>query len=458
MADDDQGKSTIWKARWKALVRALVGVLKGLGFLGLGLVGVLYAGLVIVAAAVGLVALFRFLEPIWLQRGPTAPADVSGLRDRLIAIGALVTTPFLIWRLVVSHWAARAAQAQARIAQGTSRNTLFTKAVEQLGAMREERVKEETRDAAGAVTGSKETIRLRPNTEVRLGAIYALEKLAREDLDMHWPIMETLCAYVRENAGPARPPGEAIIAIEKKPQVDRSEDEDAAVEAREHDVKSPTVDIQAALTVIGRRSKTRQDYERQRREGGGGDAWRLDFQGAHLAKANLAGMRLAAARFDHCALYRVNAREADLGGAGLYGAHLEGAGFQRARLEGAWLEEAHFERARLQGVHFEGASLKAAHLDGAEVQDAVLTDALIFDADLARAIGLGQAQLNAAFGDRWTQIPDNLERPVNERWRESWPLEPPNLDARRRLLELYDDRREHRLKVAAERRRTSDGT
>ncbi len=109
-------------------------------------------------------------------------------------------------------------------------------------------------------------------------------------------------------------------------------------------------------------------------------------------------------------------------------------------------------------MHFEGASLKAAHLDGAEVQDAVLTDALIFDADLARAIGLGQAQLNAAFGDRWTKIPDNLERPVNERWRESWPLEPPNLDARRRLLELYDDRREHWLKVAAERRRTSDGT
>jgi len=43
-----------------------------------------------------------------------------------------------------------------------------------------------------------------PNFEVRLGAIYALEKLAREDLDLHWPIMETLCAYIRQNAGPAQ--------------------------------------------------------------------------------------------------------------------------------------------------------------------------------------------------------------------------------------------------------------
>lgn len=34
--------------------------------------------------------------------------------------------------------------------------------------------------------------------EVRLGAIYALERIAATDRDYHWPIMETLCAYIRE--------------------------------------------------------------------------------------------------------------------------------------------------------------------------------------------------------------------------------------------------------------------
>jgi hypothetical protein len=61
------------------------------------------------------------------------------LRGRLLIIGAVLTTPFLIWRLIVGHWAARAAQEQARVAQETARNTLFTKAIEQLGATREEK-------------------------------------------------------------------------------------------------------------------------------------------------------------------------------------------------------------------------------------------------------------------------------------------------------------------------------
>ena len=33
---------------------------------------------------------------------------------------------------------------------------------------------------------------------VRLGAIYALERIARQNRDEHWPIMETLTAYVRD--------------------------------------------------------------------------------------------------------------------------------------------------------------------------------------------------------------------------------------------------------------------
>ncbi len=384
MADDDDGYAKGWdllKRKWASEP-------------SVGLVAVVYVvlGLVMLALlATGLWGLAQFLAPIWGSGEAPKPTDGGALRDRLIAIGALVTTPFLVWRLIVAHWAARAAQEQARIAQETSRNTLFTKAVEQLGAMREERVKEETRDAAGAVTGSKETIRLRPNTEVRLGAIYALEKLAREDLDMHWPIMETLCAYVRENAGPAR---------------QWNEDEGVDFEGWIHGLKPPTVDVQAAITVIGRRSNAQQDYERKRREDRGGDAWKLDFRGAHLARVNLAGMSLATAMFDGCALYLVSARAVDLRETSLVRAHLEGAWLEGGRFEGARLTQANLERAWLEGAHLEGAWLWRTNL----------TDAFVAGVDLARTNALDQWQLNVAVGDKWTRIQDGFERPVNERW------------------------------------------
>lgn len=140
----------------------------------------------------------------------------ADLRGRLLVIGALLTAPFLVWRLIVAHWAARAAQEQARIAQETARNTLFTKAIEQLGATREITGEITTTAAEGIETLKTDNRAIRPNTEVRLGAIYALEKLAREDLAMHWPIMETLCAYVRGNAGPPSPLDEAVVALLRK--------------------------------------------------------------------------------------------------------------------------------------------------------------------------------------------------------------------------------------------------
>lgn len=138
-------------------------------------------------AASGIVALCQLLAPIWVGSLPApgaANADPGAeLRGRLLIIGALLTTPFLIWRLIVGHWAARAAQAQAkvaqeqaRIAQETARNTLFAKAIEQLGAVREEKKSVTTKDANGVATSSTDESAIRPNTEVRLGAIYALSR------------------------------------------------------------------------------------------------------------------------------------------------------------------------------------------------------------------------------------------------------------------------------------------
>jgi hypothetical protein len=184
----DDGSARGWDLfKWKWVAEPPEG-------LAAAVYGILFLIFLLIATS-GIVALWQLLAPIWTGASP-APSSAgtdSGaeLRGWLLIIGALLTTPFLIWRLIVGHWAARAAQEQARIAQETARNTLFTKAIEQLGAIRE-----------GSASLSEQPSIIVSNIEVRLGAIYALEKIAREDLSMHWPIMETLSAYIRENVGP----------------------------------------------------------------------------------------------------------------------------------------------------------------------------------------------------------------------------------------------------------------
>jgi pentapeptide repeat protein len=136
----------------------------------------------------------------------------------------------------------------------------FTKAIDQLGAIHED----------GKL-----------KLEVRLGGIYALERIARDSEKDHWPIMEILTAYVREHA--------------------------VRVQDENPDVKPLTKDIQAILTVVGRRART---Y-------GNGEDQALDLRNAFLKGANLSGAHLEEAK--------------------LSGAHLEEAKLSGAHLEGAYL-------------------------------------------------------------------------------------------------------------------------
>ena len=66
-----------------------------------------------------------------------------------------------------------------KIAQEGQITERFTRAVDQLGAI----------DQLG-----------NPAIEIRLGGIYALERIANESEKDYWPIMEILTAYVRKNS------------------------------------------------------------------------------------------------------------------------------------------------------------------------------------------------------------------------------------------------------------------
>jgi hypothetical protein len=136
----------------------------------------------------------------------------------------------------------------------------------------------------------------------RIGGIYALEHIMIESERDHETVVQVLAAFVREHAaiGTTRPSlwidpprRQADGQASRKPQ--------------------PMADIQAALTVPGRRPTRNENQP-------------LDL------------------------------RRSDLRGADLSGAHLENA----------YLSEAHLENANLIGAHLEHAHLIKAHLENGD--------------------------------------------------------------------------------------------
>jgi Pentapeptide repeats (8 copies) len=174
--------------------------------------------------------------------------------------------------------------------------------------------------------------------EVRLGAIYALERIARDSERDHWPIMEILIACVREHAPW---PQEAIPLL-----ADDLSPTEKSPEGKDQPAPKPALDIQAILTVLGRRT----------RYFGKGEAQRID-----LSRTTLRGAYLREAHLERAAFWH-----AHLEGAYLRYTHLEGAVFWQAHLERAALQHAHLEGANLWEAHLEGANLLSAHLQGAE--------------------------------------------------------------------------------------------
>ena len=79
-----------------------------------------------------------------------------------------------------------------------------------------------------------------------------------------------------------------------------------------------------------------------------------------------------------------------------------------SELSGRQAGGTHFQYADLQYAFLQGAHLQGAHLEGA---------------DLRGAVGLTQEQLDQAFGDDHTTLPDGLNRPAH--WTKAVPDEQP---------------------------------
>ena len=198
------------------------------------------------------------------------------------------------------------------------------------------------------------------NLELRLGGIYALERIARDSRRDYGPICEILTAFVRR-----RCPWDVEMTkagVKHTPPA--------------HDHLEP--DVQAAMSVLGRRQPAPDPL------------LELNLSRADLAHANLHHGRFRGTLFFGSNLQVANFNSADLQVAFLIQVDASNAFFEGANLKSATLSQslfrgATFKNADLRGADLQQSNLAGADLTGARLEGANLRAAVVADADLAKA-------------------------------------------------------------------------
>ncbi|MEV6242642.1 pentapeptide repeat-containing protein [Lentzea sp. NPDC051838] len=235
-------------------------------------------------------------------------------------ITTMITAFTAVGALVFTSLALKATQAQNAVTEQGHFTDRYTKAVEQL-------------DKAGT-----------DHLQARLGAIYSLERLARDSPRDQATIVEVLSAFIRTNA--------AAPTIASR---DRSSCPDLP----------PHPDVHAALAVLSRRDSGRDNR----------------------ALVDLRGTCLRNARITHLPSggFGTNVYKAQFAGAYLDGADLSGAELWFVDLRGAHLDGAYLNGTKLGSADLFAAALTDTHLNGANLRDADLRSATLNGADVRGA-------------------------------------------------------------------------
>ena len=270
-------------------------------------------------------------------------------RNLGFVIGGIIAITLAVWRSIV-------ATHQAATAQQGLLNERYQKGAEMLGSN---------------------------VLSVRLGGIYALERLASKyPEEYHIQIMKLFCAFVR------------------LPTKDQS------LESGQVEIKLGTLlgirqDVEAVMDAIGSRAESGIALERKA-------GFSLDLRGVDLPKAQFLDANLSNAMFHHSNLSGTNFANTNLSDALFNFADLSGATFQsmnftRTRLSSVNLSGAMLEDEDLSRVVFHDANLSRANLDRANLsratfQDAIVVNAWLECADLSGAGFLSADLSGAQFG------------------------------------------------------------
>jgi len=215
----------------------------------------------------------------------------------------------------------------------------------------------------------------RENVNVRIGGIYALERIAKNSAADRDPIQFLLGAYVRNKlqwrVGAADGPEHPTAAVDE--QLPRMR------------VRAP--DVQAAMGVLGRRPRSRDDQVVYMS--------RVDLRSISLRDARLTGAQfrhtnLARATLAGAQLDRTDLTDADLRQTVLQDTNLNGANLSRAHLQGADLRRADLRGADLRGTNLSDTILDGTVLTGAEADAATIWPTGL-NAQMRRELGIIEA-------------------------------------------------------------------
>ena len=276
---------------------------------------------VVLALAAGILLSWWFWDDLRADQESLS----ATIRNLGLVIGGVIAILLAVWR-------SRVAERQADTAQRGLLNERYQKGAEMLG---------------NAVLS------------VRLGGIYALQRLAEEHPEQyHVQIMRLFCAFARNPTPSGEDEGRQDVQEESFRRL-----------------PSPREDVQAVMGAIRDRHEKRVSLERK-------GAFRLDMRGADLSHAVLSG------------------------------ANLRNVDFMETNLSYAFLDTANLSGAMLFDTNLSGARLMEADLSGAVLVGAILKDTDLSGAKLSRcgqnpAIALRQSQLDEATAD--ANNPPNLD-------------------------------------------------
>jgi uncharacterized protein YjbI with pentapeptide repeats len=260
---------------------------------------------------------------------PSPPRDWAALAAALPGIAALVALIFTAFTVQQSQGQLKATQQQLAITEKGQVTDRYNAAITNLGS--------------GSV-------------DMRLGGIYALQRLMQDTSSEQPTIIAVLCAFARDqSAMDAKPGGSAGGPA------------------------APQTDVQAALTVIGNRDTASDAH-----------VTIIDLDHALLPTAALQSLRLAYANLADADLAGANLTDAQLGAAKLIGANLTSANLSATDLDNANLTGANLTSVQLTNADLRNANLSGANFTGATFSNVSLDGASFFSANLTKAVLAGE--------------------------------------------------------------------
>lgn len=216
--------------------------------------------------------------------------------------------------------------------------------------------------------------------EIRLGGIYTLGQIAIDSPnEYHWTVMDILSAFIREK--------------------------------RPFDNTDPvSIDIQAALAVIGRREQNvhnpQMKFINLRKVNLVGiDLRNMDFNYVHFCDANLQKAQLYKVVLSHACL-----TSTDLSAANFNDVNLCNAMLSSANLSNATFNNVDFRKANLNSTNLNKAGFNHADFSNASFMNTNIEGANFFNADLSSCKYLNRTQRDSAKFYEPTKLPNELKK------------------------------------------------